>query len=220
MHMLNDSNVSKNLFILFDLDGTILDTDRVHYAAYRHILVNQYYQRDFSYHEFEKIINESTLQKFMMNSLGFDENTMKQIVEDKRKLLFSSNLFPITYISGMDKLIDFVHDHSINHAVVTNTNKDTVQFFKKQVSNLHKLTNWITREDYKHPKPNKECYCLALEKFYKNETNIIGFENSINGYNSLKEITRNIYIINDKHSYSYEFFLNEPVIILQHIEMT
>ena len=57
-----------------------------------------------------------------------------------------------------------------------------------------KLTNWISKDDYVNRKPNPECYNLAISKYYNNEKFIIGIENTIAGYNALKNITNIIYL--------------------------
>ena len=59
---------------------------------------------------------------------------------------------------------------------------------------LNKLKNWITREDYELPKPNSECFKLAVKKFGENKI-VIGFEDSWVGYQALKGVTDKINII-------------------------
>ena len=62
---------------------------------------------------------------------------------------------------------------------------------------LKKIKRWIYRENYNLPKPNKECYEMAKSKFYNNEKYIIGFEDSLVGYNSVKQVTDIIFIYNN-----------------------
>ena len=69
--------------------------------------------------------------------------------------------------------------------------------------------------DYKLPKPNSECYKLAIERYGKNKKNIIGFEDSWVGYQALKGIVDEIYIINGKEQVNYEKFKMENVILLK-----
>ena len=210
--MLYDPVRSKDVFLLLDMDGTLLDTDRVHYNAYKQILQEKF-GIELSLYEFEKIINESNLQTYMIDQLGMSETKMNQIVNMKRDLLFS-DCFEINFIKGMDELIEVIHQNNINYAVATNTNRKTIEYFQQRVPLLKTLKNWITREDYIHPKPNRECYDIALQKFSKKEKYIVGFENSINGYLALKNITTNIFIVNDKNCFSYKFFQAQPVTII------
>ena len=59
---------------------------------------------------------------------------------------------------------------------------------------MKNIKQWIYREDYEKPKPHTECYEMAKQKYYKNEKYIIGFEDSMVGYNSLKHHTDLIYV--------------------------
>ena len=56
------------------------------------------------------------------------------------------------------------------------------------------IKNWIVKDDYENEKPDPKSFYLAKSKYYKYETFIIGIENTIAGYEALKNITPLIYI--------------------------
>ena len=62
------------------------------------------------------------------------------------------------------------------------------------MSCLNKIKNWVTRENYIYQKPHSEAYELAKTLYYKNEEFIIGIENTLIGYNSIKKL-QNVYIL-------------------------
>jgi beta-phosphoglucomutase len=107
----------------------------------------------------------------------------------------------VKWIPGAEELVDHIHKNNLNHVVVTNSSNNTVEKFKEQLPGLRKLTNWVTREDYEKPKPDPECYQLAMKKFYKNEKKILGFENTLLGKQSLSSITENIYMISQSSTF-------------------
>jgi beta-phosphoglucomutase-like phosphatase (HAD superfamily) len=74
-----------------------------------------------------------------------------------------------------------------------NTSK-SVEIFKQKLPLLNEIKQLIYREDYKLSKPDGECYELAKKKYYKNEKYIIGFEDSMVEYTTLKQYTDSIYI--------------------------
>ena len=51
--------------------------------------------------------------------------------------------------------------------------------------------------------------------YYKNEQYIIGIENTIIGYNSIKNITECIYIITNKNEYDYDEIKSKDVYIIK-----
>jgi dTDP-4-dehydrorhamnose reductase len=186
----------KNCFILLDFDGTLVNTDDLHYECYRQVLYE--YNITLDYNDFLKIINESSIDIYLNNL--FDYYTFN-IIKNKKHELFKVRLetYPLKLIDGLN--IDMISE--MNYTIVSNSSITTIELIKNKLPQLKKLKNWITRENYINPKPNSECYQLALSKYYNNEPYIIGFENTINGYNSLKSITNRIYILPDKYNYNY-----------------
>ena len=86
-----------------------------------------------------------------------------------------------------------------------------VDYFKTCLPKLNLLNNWVTREDYTLPKPNHESFLLGLSKYRKGEKYVIGIENTILGYQSLKHATDCIYIMAEKTNYNYDYFTREDV---------
>jgi len=208
----------ENIFFLLDLDGTLVDTDKIHYHAYHCVLLNKY-NIDLNFDDFEKAIDTNGLETFFKETYFpyFSEDIIKEIKKEKKEYMLQYDL-PIYLIKNAEKIIEYIHKYNIGHAVVTNTNKDIVEMFKKKVPILNLLTNWITREDYVLSKPNSECFELAIKKYGKNEKYIIGFENTIRGYTSLNDVTKCIYIVTDKNSKNYEKFKKKDVYLIDDYE--
>ena len=184
-----------SIFYVFDLDGTLIDSERIHYNALG-------WGPDVTFEEYENMLNTTGIQ-----------------LDDKiRKIKNSRMVYEgVQFIPGAEEFINHIYNNNLNHVVVTNSSKETVDKFKHELTNLNKLTNWITREDYNKPKPDPECYILGLKKFYKNEDIIHGFENTELGHQALSVITKSIYMINNKNNFkTYEIFkeINNKCIII------
>ena len=85
----------------------------------------------------------------------------------------------------------------INYCVVTNTGKKTIEIFKEKQPMLKLIDKWIVREDYQEPKPNSECFELAIKKYSNNSKNIVGIEDSEVGFKALKDVTSLIFMVNN-----------------------
>ena len=108
----------------------------------------------------------------------------------------------IKLLPNADTFINYIVDNNINHVVVTNTDKTVVDHFKSRLPILNKLKNWVVREDYIRPKPDPECYKLAISKYGDgDEKNIIGFENSREGINAITKVTNNVFRITPNTDY-------------------
>jgi beta-phosphoglucomutase len=169
---------------LIDLDGTLLNSDHLHYEAWARVLKlsPEYIKRVVTTYGIEYLLEDFT-----------DPNYLR-IQKTNEMLKFED----IQLIKNADIFINFIVDSNIEHVVVTNTNRKVVEHFKHKVPILNKLKNWIVREDYDNPKPNPECYQLALGD---HSDMVIGFENSNEGLKALSKVTGNIFHIHPKTDY-------------------
>ena len=196
-------------FLMLDLDGTLLDTDYMHFEAYRDVLSN--YAVDLSWENFESVINNGCIEN-MIKSFKL-EDYYNEIKNKKLEyMLLNKN---IKFIDGAEDFLNDLIKNNTNFVIVTNTSLKVVNHFKNILPTLNKIQNWVTREDYNKPKPNSESYKLALSRYYKNEDYIIGFENTLNGYKALQKIANITYFITNKTSYIYNTIKKEDIYLIQ-----
>jgi HAD superfamily hydrolase (TIGR01509 family) len=174
------------MIFLIDLDGTLIDSDHLHYEAWARVL-------NETPEEIERIIKTIGMEKYLECS-NFQK--LKNI-----KFQEMNKVQNINFIENADKFIDFIDENDINHVVVTHTDGYIVDFFKDRVPKLKTLKNWIVREDYDKPKPDPECYKLALKLYGKGDEHVVGFENSQHGFKSLSHVTSNMIKINKTTNY-------------------
>ena len=186
------SDQSKKMFFMLDLDGTLIDTDMLHYNAYR-LTLNALFNREFSLDEYNHILKEGGMDDFIKKTFGVEN--FDNIKTQKNKQLRSNSNGALKFIKNAQILIDYIYTNKVNHVVVTNTGQDNVSFFRSVLPDLEKLKNWVVREDYSKPKPSPECYTLAKELYYKKEEFVIGFENTQVGYNAIRHVTECVYMV-------------------------
>lgn len=185
------------VFLLVDLDGTLTDTDKLHFRAYNKVLGDDV--------DIKHIVDTIGIDVYLRSN--YHEDQVQDIKKEKLKHILSFD--DVELIKNADKLIQLIDNLDINHCVVTNTSRVVVDHFRKKLPVLNKLKNWITREDYVLPKPNPECYELAMSKHHKEGQCIIGIENSTNGYEALKKVTDCIYLVNEDMKSEDAFIIND-----------
>lgn len=190
------------VFLLVDLDGTLTDTDDIHVRAYNAVLGDDINVRN---------IVESTGIDAYLNS-NYDEDTIKSIKSEKLNNILKVDR--IDFVKNADKLVNLIDELNINHCVVTNTSRRVVDHFRQKLPLLNKLKNWITREDYTLPKPDPECYKLAMLRYHRSGQCVIGIENTKSGYDALKHVTDCIYLVNEDMKYEDAFIINDHESIL------
>ena len=176
------------MLFLIDLDGTLTNTDHLHYEAWSKVL-------DLPASYIKKIVSDHTI-----NHILVDYPNPSSLRQYKIKEMLKFN--DIELLRNADIFINYIVDNNINHVVVTNTDKTVVDHFKSRLPILNKLKNWVVREDYIRPKPDPECYKLAIHKYGdEDEKNIIGFENSREGINAITKVTDNVFRITPNTDY-------------------
>jgi dTDP-4-dehydrorhamnose reductase len=206
MPKIMDTREKGKLFILMDLDGTILDTDRIHYRAYQRAFAD--YDITLSWSDFDRAINTIGMEEYI-RSYPIPWADVRQ--KKKQYMLEDTD---IEFIAGVQQVIEHIITYDLNVVIVTNTSKDIVEHYKQQQPILQKIQQWITREDYTNPKPHSECYEFAIQRYYQNEPYKIGFENTMTGYKSLKNCVDMIYMIMNKQTISYSMMKKEDVYLL------
>ena len=172
------------MFFLIDLDGTLTDTDHLHYEAWAKVL-------KLSPEYIEKVVTTHGINYILED---FPDPSYLRRQKIKEMLKFED----IKLMKNADKFIEFIVENDINHTVVTNTDRKVIEHFKQKVPILNKLKKWIVREDYDKPKPDPECYRLALGD---RDDVVFGFENSKEGLEALSKVTGNIFHIRPETDY-------------------
>ncbi len=175
-----------SIFYLIDLDGTLLDTDKLHYNAYKKAFDT--FGIDFcSWEEYISLLSVESYCK--EKTLGLYD----KIKEEKQRVFYQEET--ISFLPGAEEFLQWLLMENQNFVIVTNTSKRTIEFFKEKVPLLRTVKNWIAREDVENPKPHSEPYEKAKELFSNGEDSIIGIENSLSGFMSLKDVTPIVYIV-------------------------
>jgi beta-phosphoglucomutase-like phosphatase (HAD superfamily) len=195
------------MFLMFDLDGTLVDSDRLHYESYKHALGS-----DLSWGVFEKHINTGSIDR-MLEECGVSD---LEHVKQRKKTHFLTHS-AIQFMPGAEELLEHCLQEKINFAIVTNTSAAIVEHFKSKLPLLQRVTQWVVREDYVAAKPSDECYALALAKYYKGEPYTIGFENTIHGYHAIRNHCQCVYFVTNKDSCNYDCMKTQDVYLCKHL---
>jgi beta-phosphoglucomutase-like phosphatase (HAD superfamily) len=179
----------KECLILMDMDGTLLDTDSLHYKAYNHVLTQ--YGIDISWKQFEECIQTSNTTLFL-ESLGISKDLIPLVREQKLQTMLTMD--HIAFLPGAAEFLEWCLNHH-NLVIVTSTPRRVVESFQKHLPLLQKVTNWVCKEDCTRLKPHSECYELAISRYGKENQTRIGYENTLMGFQALHALTNHTFFI-------------------------
>lgn len=168
--------------ILFDLDGTLADTDSLHFAVWQDILVR--FELDIDRSFYQKRISGRTNSQIIRDiipQLSLEDAWKLATEKEETYRRLASSLLPT---SGVDKLISFTDKLAINRAVVTNAPEENAIYMLKTLRLFDTFPTVIMAKDAPPGKPHPAPYILALERLKVDKDEAIAFEDSVTGITS------------------------------------
>ncbi len=211
---LNSSDSSKHqTLFLFDLDGTLIDTEPVHFEAYKLLLRKRGLELDWSFESY-CLTSHSTSSTGVRDrllaqypSLTSNEESWKDLYAEKKRnhmeLLEQQGELPL--LPGVAEFLSSISSNNKNKY-----GDNTTQFIVTQSPRMAMSVIWhrhallqatfpdfewnvLTQEDYARPKPAPDGYLAAIERFFTQEKareatelTIVGFEDTPRGFEALK----------------------------------
>ncbi len=184
--------IEKYDLFLFDFDGLLVNTENLHFAAYREMCKRRGYNLDWSLSEFFEAahfsatgLKEGIYRKFP--ELFKKEPSWDVLYAEKKacyqELLEKGALF---LLPGVEEVLIALEKAGKRRCVVTNSPKIQVDLIKEKLPLLKTIPMWFTRETYQNPKPHPEGYLTAIKQLGQPGDNVIGFEDSTRGLQALR----------------------------------
>ena len=174
-----------DLFLL-DMDGLLVDTEKLHYQAYRTLCERHGFDLSWDMDQYLHVAHTSSdgLKNALLPKLG---GSWESLYAEKKKILME--LFhgkKLELMPGVENFLKEVSEARAKRCVVTNSCKEQVEAIKHVLPILKTIPVWVTREDYEAPKPAPDAYLKAIELLFDPGDRVIGFEDSLRGIEALK----------------------------------
>lgn len=175
---------------LFDFDGLLVNTEELHYLAYKQMMLKRGFTLNWSFERYCQSAHYSS-EKFRKEifleypELAKQDPTWEELYKEKQAIMMDLLKSDVHLMPGVKSLLEKIQAAQLNHVVVTHSPSPLINLVKQQHPILEKIPHWITRHDYTHPKPHSECYQIAIERFCKSGNKVVGFEDSPRGITAL-----------------------------------
>jgi HAD superfamily hydrolase (TIGR01509 family) len=168
--------------ILFDLDGTLIDSNASHDFAFRKTLLdmNLKLSEIFFYNSIKGMSTRDAFTKLLPYA---DENVINSCIRYKQDIYIQSiNDRQINVYSGGEELLQCLKKFNIKTYLVTGSSKRSVE----SIINTYnlKFDGIICATDFLKGKPDPEPYSTCLRHFNLKISESIAIEDSISGINS------------------------------------
>jgi len=162
--MANLDNSSKVSSVLFDLDGTLLDTAPDMTNALNLLLAEED-KMPLSYEDCRDFVSHGSMA---MVKLGFGDQQDNEDLERRRLRflhLYEKNLCVDTKLfNGMDKVLDYLEEESIHWGIVTNKPGFLTDPLLQQLNLYDRACTIISGDTIKQRKPDPEPLYLAASE--------------------------------------------------------
>jgi HAD superfamily hydrolase (TIGR01509 family) len=161
----------------FDLDGTLVDTHRANYEAYRQALEDFGVQLTFE--EFKKSIGHQAKTFLPWFAPNLSVKELDEVAEKKKQ--YYKDCVHLSVLNH--QLVDFLKYLKPHHTIVlvTTAKRENAKTMLKHHELLDVFDLMITSEDVTNSKPSPEAYQLALERTQLEPGEAIAFEDSPSG---------------------------------------
>jgi len=176
---------------LFDFDGLLVNTEEIHFAAYREVVLSHGFHLDWDFARYCRAAHHDAtgLRDAIYAELPGLQRQMPdwdELYQQKQSaFLRLAGGGQVRLMPGVDLVLHRLSAAKVKTCVVTHSPDPLVAAIKAQHPILTTLGAWITREHYRQPKPDPECYRVAIERFAAPGSRVIGFEDTPRGLKAL-----------------------------------
>jgi HAD superfamily hydrolase (TIGR01509 family) len=168
--------------LLFDLDGTLTDTDHLHVEAFRMLLkgfgrtiTEEHYKARIMGHPNDEIMRE----------MFPDESPERRIaLSDHKEQLFRDQLETLTPMPGVLKVLDWADANGVPYAVVTNAPRANAEMMLHGLKLDRRMTQLVIGDELERAKPDPLPYRTGLSKLGATAGKALAFEDSLPGIRS------------------------------------
>lgn len=185
---------------LFDLDGTMLDNNEVHYKAWKKYLKDS--GMDISDEDFKKNISGRTNQdavEHIYNKKMSGEEASKYYLEKERiyREMYEKDIAPI---KGLPEFLKDLHEHRIVMAIATSGIQVNIDFMFEHLPIKQYFKKIISSKDIAKGKPDPEIFLKTAEVLGVLPGDCVVFEDSTAGVKSGKAAGMKVVALTTTHS--------------------
>jgi len=165
--------------ILLDLDGTIVNTDHLHYQVWQDILKNYGMEMDKTFYKAH--ISGKQNSAIVEDILPQLTKTAGEKLAEDKEARFRELALHLKPLAGLPDLLSWIHTHKLPTAVVTNAPRANAKFMLEVLELTDTFDTVVLAEEAIAAKPDPAPYQLALSQLGVSPQEAIAFEDSPSG---------------------------------------
>ena len=165
--------------VIFDFDGTIVDTEKVYYENMRDLTEEVLGQKldKMDYIENVSGTNEETSKRYYNERFGMASEEYDKFEEEITKRILD-NYHDAPVLPGIAEVMEYLYEKGVKMAVASNGKRKHIETGLQRKGFDKFISAIATKEEVKNPKPAPDIYLLAAEKLGADINNTIAIEDS------------------------------------------
>ena len=149
--------------VIFDMDGILIDTERISFNAFKEVLSGYNYEMSEEFYLTMIGRNLKSIKEIMIGEYGsdfpFDEIYNKKV----ERAVGTIERDGVIVKPGVHELIDYLKDENYKIAVATSTRKQRAHYLLEQINIIDKVDYIICGDQVENSKPNPEIFLKAAK---------------------------------------------------------
>ncbi|ERN42888.1 haloacid dehalogenase superfamily [Rubidibacter lacunae KORDI 51-2] len=165
--------------ILFDLDGTLVNTDPIHFKHWKVLLRDYGYEIDREFYDAK--ISGGTNEAILADILPQLSPEQARDFAEYKEAQFRASGSDLQRLPGLTEMLAWVHYNNLKSAVVTNAPRANAEFMLATLDLADTFSILVLAEDAPAGKPDPAPYLIAMDKLGVTAEMTIAFEDSPSG---------------------------------------
>lgn len=159
--------------ILFDLDGTLVDSNELIIHSFKETMLKYLPNRDFSRSELIEMIGPPLRETFKI--VTNDPEVIQEMIDYYRKVYVDNEFDYVTLYPNTLEMLEYFSNNKFNLGIVTTKFEESALPSIKHYGLDKYITSFCFLDDIKNPKPSADPIHFALSNFNKyNQVLMIG----------------------------------------------
>ena len=168
------------LSIIFDMDGTLFDTQRICMPAWDFAGERQGYKNVGLHIPAVCGMSDVGWQKYLLDH--FPEMDVQKFSSEARQYVIDNLV--VKYMPGAEELVKFLREKGVKLAIASGSSQESIKHHLAEVGGTHYFDAIVGGADVKNGKPAPDIFLLAAEKLGAKPEDCYVLEDSPNGINA------------------------------------
>ena len=166
--------------LLFDLDGTLTDTDTLHLQAFRQLL-HDHDGRELTQEQFDAQVSGRANGELFAELFPLAGSSERKALADRKEALFRELSPALQPMPGLLRLMDHARAWNIGMCVVTNAPRLNAEHMLTAMGLGDRFEHVLVAEELERPKPDPLPYLVGLQRLEAVAGQALAFEDSLPG---------------------------------------